>query len=305
MYSARVVTCAGRATRLAFGQRSLSTSSSETTGHGSMMVSVRRYSVSGKRAPALATSAATGQEGQQQQQQDQQRQQNIAATIDGASNKNKVPKFTMPQSEFMTADLFSRHRQLVDIFEAERTTMDAGSTPRASFKTLSEIMMCKGQSAEEANVPHSKLKQIYAAPASVYMRITPNSMVPEAMRLGPLSEPLLGKDTFNDGIGSLQIGNGEEAREFVEEFFDTILDNAQNAPSAGTWSIRREKGVARMYRSRWMANEMVDPVDGISGNVDGTLQMSSVLRKRKSKMNKHKHRKLRKRTRALRKRLGK
>ncbi|PIA13098.1 hypothetical protein COEREDRAFT_83725 [Coemansia reversa NRRL 1564] len=303
MYSARVVNCTGRATRLAFGQRGLSTSSGECTGHGSMMFSVRRYSVSGKRAPALATSAGTGQEGQQQQ--NQQRQQNIAAAIEGASNRNKVPKFTMPQSEFLTADLFSQHRQLVDIFEAERTAMDAGSTPRASFKTLSEIIMCKGQSPEEANVPHSKLKQIYAAPASVYMRITPNAMVPEAMRLGPLSEPLLGKDTFNDGIGSLQIGSGEEAREFVEEFFDTILDNAKNAPSSGTWSIRRERSVARMYHSRWMANEMVDPVDGISGNVDGGLQMSSVLRKRKTKMNKHKHRKLRKRTRALRKRLGK
>ncbi|KAI7871552.1 hypothetical protein BDF14DRAFT_1878405 [Spinellus fusiger] len=36
-----------------------------------------------------------------------------------------------------------------------------------------------------------------------------------------------------------------------------------------------------------------------------TLQLTSVLRKRRLKMNKHKHKKLRKRTRALRKRLGK
>ncbi|KAI9310138.1 hypothetical protein BX666DRAFT_2011290 [Dichotomocladium elegans] len=35
------------------------------------------------------------------------------------------------------------------------------------------------------------------------------------------------------------------------------------------------------------------------------FQMTSVLRKRRLKMNKHKHKKLRKRTRALRKRLGK
>ncbi|CDS12987.1 hypothetical protein LRAMOSA05171 [Lichtheimia ramosa] len=35
------------------------------------------------------------------------------------------------------------------------------------------------------------------------------------------------------------------------------------------------------------------------------FQMTSILRKRRLKMNKHKHKKLRKRTRALRKRLGK
>jgi hypothetical protein len=39
--------------------------------------------------------------------------------------------------------------------------------------------------------------------------------------------------------------------------------------------------------------------------VEEGLQLTSTLRKRRLKMNKHKHKKLRKRTRALRKRLGK
>ncbi|KAI8335931.1 hypothetical protein BC941DRAFT_453655 [Chlamydoabsidia padenii] len=39
--------------------------------------------------------------------------------------------------------------------------------------------------------------------------------------------------------------------------------------------------------------------------VEEGMQLTSVLRKRRLKMNKHKHKKLRKRTRALRKRLGK
>ncbi|CAO3699354.1 hypothetical protein G6F70_000007 [Rhizopus microsporus] len=39
--------------------------------------------------------------------------------------------------------------------------------------------------------------------------------------------------------------------------------------------------------------------------VEEQLELTSVLRKRRLKMNKHKHKKLRKRTRALRKRLGK
>lgn len=42
-----------------------------------------------------------------------------------------------------------------------------------------------------------------------------------------------------------------------------------------------------------------------SSKVVEELELTSVLRKRRLKMNKHKHKKLRKRTRALRKKLGK
>ncbi|KAI8647363.1 hypothetical protein BD408DRAFT_408437 [Parasitella parasitica] len=42
-----------------------------------------------------------------------------------------------------------------------------------------------------------------------------------------------------------------------------------------------------------------------SNKVVEELELTSVLRKRRLKMNKHKHKKLRKRTRALRKKLGK
>ncbi|KAJ2046214.1 hypothetical protein GGI01_003664 [Coemansia sp. RSA 376] len=192
----------------------------------------------------------------------------------------------MARSEFMTADLFARHRQLVET--PHGSTMDALCRPRASFKTLGELAMCKGMGPEEANIPHSKLKQIYAAPASVYMRVTPDAMIPEAMRLGPLAEPLLGEDPFCDGLSSLKL-DSEDTADFVDEFFETIL----NRPTA----VRRER-----RESRWMMHEMVDPVDGINGE---SYQLTSVKRKRASKMNKHKHKKLRKRTRALRKRLGK
>ncbi|KAJ2910534.1 hypothetical protein GGI21_000772 [Coemansia aciculifera] len=207
----------------------------------------------------------------------------------------------MARTDFMTADLFARHRQLVATTPS--TSMDAGSRPRASYKTLSELWMCKGMGTEEANIPASKLKQIYAAPASVYMRVTPDALIPEAMRLGPLAEPLLGEDPFCDGIGSLRM-NSEDTDDFVQEFFDTVLLNktAGDMP----WSERRER--SEMRQSRWMAHEMVDPVDGINGSSESpalSYQLTSVRRKRVSKMNKHKHKKLRKRTRALRKRLGK
>ncbi|KAJ2744347.1 hypothetical protein GGI20_003040 [Coemansia sp. BCRC 34301] len=178
--------------------------------------------------------------------------------------------------------------------------MDAGSRARASYKTLSELGICRGMGPEEANIPFSKLKQIYAAPASVYMRVTPDALIPEAMRLGPLAEPLLGEDPFSEGISSLRL-NSEDTADFVDEFFDTILTRPSES-----WSERRERQETR--QSRWMFHEMVDPVDGINGENDRSppsYQLTSVRRKRASKMNKHKHRKLRKRTRALRKRLGK
>ncbi|KAJ2488528.1 hypothetical protein IWW37_004721 [Coemansia sp. RSA 2050] len=232
---------------------------------------VRQYSVPSKRAPLVATTT-------------RQRTQAIALCPPIVSN-SKVPKFTMARSEFMTADLFARHRQLVET--PHGSTMDLANRPRASFKTLGELALCKGMGLEEANVPHSKLRQIYAAPASVYMRVTPDAMIPEAMRLGPLAEPLLGEDLFSDGIGSLGL-EAEDTADFVDGFFESILNQPE---------VRREKRV-----SRWMASEMADPVDGING---GSYQLTSVKRKRATKMNKHKHRKLRKRTRALRKRLGK
>ncbi|KAI9486362.1 MAG: hypothetical protein EXX96DRAFT_548762 [Benjaminiella poitrasii] len=47
------------------------------------------------------------------------------------------------------------------------------------------------------------------------------------------------------------------------------------------------------------------PMISPSKQIVETLELTSVLRKRRLKMNKHKHKKLRKRTRALRKKLGK
>ncbi|KAJ1965064.1 hypothetical protein GGI12_001015 [Dipsacomyces acuminosporus] len=297
-----------------FAKRGVSTVSAGSKGTKAKF-SVRRYSESNKRSPQLASSSTQSQQQQQKQESsDEISKSQVVAPIEGGNNRNRVPKFTMPRTEFMMADLFARHRQLVGTPDAGdlSASVDVGTNPRPSFKTLSELSMSKGLTTEEADVPHMSLKQIYAAPASVYMQVTPDAMIPEAMRLGPLAEPLLGQDPFRDGISSLQLGKGEDMKEFVEEFFDTILANAQNAPSSGAWSLRKERREARAYVSRWQENEMVDPVDRINGLVeDGEAetpveyQMTSVLRKRKTKMNKHKHRKLRKRTRALRKRLGK
>ncbi|KAJ2631900.1 hypothetical protein H4R22_001654 [Coemansia sp. RSA 1290] len=266
----------------------------KTAAKSSKSPSIRFYSVSSKRIPLAAT--ATSRQQQQQQQKD-------ISSI----NANKVPKFTVPQSEFLVANLFAQHRQLAGNFETSeldnhsKQEQTQEQQERGSYKTVSELLLCKGQTAAEAKIPHAKLKQIYAAPASVYMHTTVDAMIPEAKHLGPLAEPVLGKDMFADGVSTLNLDQSE-VHDFVDDFFDSLVD--RNLNMSGQWSIRREQRETRMlHGSRWMSGELVDPVDQITGQNE--YQMSSVLRKRKTKMNKHKHRKLRKKTRALRKRLGK
>ncbi|KAJ2004379.1 hypothetical protein GGI02_001913 [Coemansia sp. RSA 2322] len=176
----------------------------------------------------------------------------------------------MARAEFLAADLFARHRQVVEPVVGSSGGGEAAQ--RGSFRTAGELgwLSRGGLTAEEAGVPHARLRQIYAAPASVYMRVTPDALIPEAMRLGPLAEPLLGEDPFGGGLASLRL-TGDDAADFADEFFDAILRNS--------------------------AHETAEPAEG--------YRMTSVRRKRATKMNKHKHKKLRKRTRALRKRLGK
>ncbi|KAJ1723393.1 hypothetical protein LPJ53_002257 [Coemansia erecta] len=267
---------------LSAGRRGVSTLSESS--------SIRRYSMSGKRTP-VASEASSGS-----QEEPKAQGAKPAPTL----RTNKVPKFTMARTEFLTADLFAQHRQLIP-YSSGASGNNASGTPghgRPSYKTVGELLLCKGMSADEAGVPSARLRQVYAAPASAYMRVAADAMIPEAMRLGPLAEPLLGQDSFGGGIGGTLQGAADS--EFVEEFFDAVLENARREPSPGTWSVRR---VWRARGMRWMAGEMVDPVERIEGGAG--YRMTSVKRKRKTKMNKHKHRKLRKRTRALRKRLGK
>ncbi|KAJ2377977.1 hypothetical protein IW150_001073 [Coemansia sp. RSA 2607] len=250
--------------------------------------SIRRYSMSGKRAPVASESSSSSS------QEPKAQGTKPAPTV----RTNKVPKFTMARTEFLTANLFAQHRQLIPSTSGASSNGNGLGQDRPSYKTVGELLLCKGMTAEEAGVPNARLRQVYAAPASAYMRVAADAMIPEAMRLGPLAEPLLGQDSFGGGIGGTLQGAADS--EFVEEFFDAVLENARRAPTPGAWSVRR---VYRARGERWMASEMIDPVERIES--DHVYRMTSVKRKRKTKMNKHKHRKLRKRTRALRKRLGK
>ncbi|KAJ2387647.1 hypothetical protein GGI05_004019, partial [Coemansia sp. RSA 2603] len=230
--------------------------------------SIRRYSMSGKRAPVASESSSSSS------QEPKAQGTKPAPTV----RTNKVPKFTMARTEFLTANLFAQHRQLIPSTSGASGNGNSLGQDRPSYKTVGELLLCKGMTAEEAGVPNARLRQVYAAPASAYMRVAADAMIPEAMRLGPLAEPLLGQDSFGGGIGGTLQGAADS--EFVEEFFDAVLENARRAPTPGAWSVRR---VYRARGERWMASEMIDPVERIES--DHVYRMTSVKRKRKTKMN--------------------
>ncbi|KAJ9083479.1 hypothetical protein DSO57_1034368 [Entomophthora muscae] len=76
-----------------------------------------------------------------------------------------------------------------------------------------------------------------------------------------------------------------DAAQVANDFFDQVLQNLTASQQPLAYSLRRHRSSALKRRIVYRA--------------------TSVLRKRRLKMNKHKYRKLRKRTRYLRKRLGK
>ncbi|KAJ2720273.1 hypothetical protein GGI07_004711 [Coemansia sp. Benny D115] len=272
-------------------RRSLSMACTEGN---SAKIHVRRYSMSGKKAPLVPEQASTESSTTGETQQPQ-KTPGIKLTSSSSTSRSKVPKFTMPQSEFMTAAFFAQNRQVVQVPEADaagqqvKTQWIVGQ-PRPSFKTLSELALCLGQSAKEAQIPCEPLRQVYAAPASVYMRVaTPVSMIPEAMRLGPMAEALFGQDTFSGGLSTmlkLEDMDAEDIAQVAEDAFNAMVVSRPDSEDA-----------ERVQRtSRWML---------AMDNRAEEYQMTSVKRKRKAKMNKHKQKKLRKRLRAVRKRQGK
>ncbi|KAG0334546.1 hypothetical protein BG000_008230 [Podila horticola] len=94
-----------------------------------------------------------------------------------------------------------------------------------------------------------------------------------------------------------------EAEQAVDEFF-SILEEKQARMDA---QISTDDKTSSVITEEPSGKQIMDPVSSSSTleGEDNVLYMTSVLRKRRIKMRKHKYKKLRKRTRALRKKLGK
>ncbi|KAF9214747.1 hypothetical protein BGZ59_003087 [Podila verticillata] len=91
-----------------------------------------------------------------------------------------------------------------------------------------------------------------------------------------------------------------EAEQAVEDFF-SLLEEKQARIDA-----QISADMASSITEEPSGKQIMDPApsSALEGE-DNTMYMTSVLRKRRIKMRKHKYKKLRKRTRALRKKLGK
>jgi hypothetical protein len=94
-----------------------------------------------------------------------------------------------------------------------------------------------------------------------------------------------------------------EAEQAVEDFF-SLLEEKQARMDA---QLSTDKSSSAITEEEPSGKQIVDPAPSSSTleGEDNVLYMTSVLRKRRVKMRKHKYKKLRKRTRALRKKLGK
>ncbi|KAG0036501.1 hypothetical protein BGZ82_004128 [Podila clonocystis] len=92
-----------------------------------------------------------------------------------------------------------------------------------------------------------------------------------------------------------------EAEQAVEDFF-SLLEEKQARMDA---QISTENKTSSITEEGPSGKQIMEPVPSTLEGEDNALYMTSVLRKRRIKMRKHKYKKLRKRTRALRKKLGK
>ncbi|KAI8378103.1 hypothetical protein EDC96DRAFT_215387 [Choanephora cucurbitarum] len=87
----------------------------------------------------------------------------------------------------------------------------------------------------------------------------------------------------------------------VLEFNKSLLNSASSTQPASVASVSEYVSRLRPFN----VPAAPQPTMTTPTKTAETLELTSVLRKRRLKMNKHKHKKLRKRTRALRKKLGK
>ncbi|KAF9209232.1 hypothetical protein BGZ49_005686 [Haplosporangium sp. Z 27] len=99
------------------------------------------------------------------------------------------------------------------------------------------------------------------------------------------------------------------ARRTIDElngYFSSLRPFTPPSPSIQGSNFNSEQAVQDFFRQIEQQSTQI-PRESIMDELEETnvMHMTSVLRKRKIKMRKHKYKKLRKRTRALRKKLGK
>ncbi|KAJ1964798.1 hypothetical protein IWQ62_002832 [Dispira parvispora] len=226
----------------------------------------------------------------------------------------------------------------------------------------------KGMAKMEASAPSTTERATAPASSVAPLLETPEeSLIPEAMRLGPFAPRLFSLDPSSPQAlsSTSQLHQPSLAPEDAEEMADNFLETVELRQEAHYYTaakhhtLRRQYGVgvlntaptsvaslstlssaltrrsayyrrrllrvalrgssvqARLSHPKVRARPLASPLrtatlrrlrqaqanQSVTNSVG--YQLDSVLRKRRKKMNKHKHKKLRKRTHALRRRLGK
>ncbi|OMJ13965.1 hypothetical protein AYI70_g8176 [Smittium culicis] len=138
--------------------------------------------------------------------------------------------------------------------------------------------------------------------------------IPELIRLGPFAESIFGSYESEASAKNAEKNEQEDIDDLVHDYLDAVEFSLNNSEFR---SIRSARMMARLsqpltryekfIQNRENVASLHQDITKFSTNISSTetLQLSSVLQKKKKKMNKHKYKKLRKRTKAIRKRLGK
>ncbi|OMJ11980.1 hypothetical protein AYI69_g1236 [Smittium culicis] len=140
------------------------------------------------------------------------------------------------------------------------------------------------------------------------------AVIPELIRLGPFAESIFGSYESEVSAKNLEKNEQEDIDDLVHDYLDAVEFSLNNSEFR---SIRSARMMARLSQpltryEKFLQNKenvasLHQDITKFNTNTSSTeaLQLSSVLQKKKKKMNKHKYKKLRKRTKAIRKRLGK
>ncbi|PVU94268.1 hypothetical protein BB561_002676 [Smittium simulii] len=140
--------------------------------------------------------------------------------------------------------------------------------------------------------------------------IPKEAALPELIRLGPFAESIIGSYEKNNSKREAALDNIQDNLDNQQDYVDLFLDTIEHSiNNLGSMSRRRAKTLYRRLSpysryTTYLNQQALDLNVGVSKN-NSPMHLTSVLRKKKLKMNKHKRRKLRKRNKSLRKSLGK
>ncbi|KAI8869735.1 hypothetical protein GQ42DRAFT_155930 [Ramicandelaber brevisporus] len=193
--------------------------------------------------------------------------------------------------------------------ESARNFAEYMSSLKPFELTVAPSTASAGQKAASANNMTGIYKRTFAS--RLPGMIPDEASIPEAISMGPTAAKYLphmigANNAANNSAGKLYMNTANMLASDIEAIVDDFFAAVDHSARVHS-SVRRARGALlaehRAQRhsthhasSLMRANESLQPV---------SYELTSIQRKRRKKMNKHKYKKLRKRQRALRRRLGK